>query len=116
MIGVDRSPAMLAQARTKVPDGDWREGHLDALPLASAPVEVVVGALALIHLPDLGPVMQALARVVRPGGRIVISDVHPFLVLLGWRAQLRTASGAAGAIGPHVPLAADSYQAVAAAG
>jgi 2-polyprenyl-3-methyl-5-hydroxy-6-metoxy-1,4-benzoquinol methylase len=77
---------------------------------------VVVCALALSHIPDLGPVMQEFARVVRPGGRIVLSDVHPFLVLLGWRAQFSTASGAAGAIGLHVHLAADYYQAFAAAG
>jgi hypothetical protein len=44
---------------------------------------------------DLAPAVAELARVVRPGGRIVISDVHPFLVLLGWQAQLANDQGRA---------------------
>jgi ubiquinone/menaquinone biosynthesis C-methylase UbiE len=42
--------------------------------------------LALVYVPDLRPALAELARVVRPGRRVVISDVHPFLVALGWQA------------------------------
>jgi hypothetical protein len=34
-----------------------------------------------------------LGRIVRPGGHVVISDVHPFLVLLGWQAQFPAGPG-----------------------
>jgi hypothetical protein len=36
---------------------------------------------------------------------VIVSDVHPFLVLLGWQAQFRTASGGAGfmRLYPHLP-------------
>jgi len=65
IIGVDRSPAMLAKARAKLPQGDFREGDLTALPLGTASVDAVVCALALVHLPDLGPAMAQFARVLR---------------------------------------------------
>jgi SAM-dependent methyltransferase len=116
IIGVDRSPAMLAQARRKFPHVDFREGSLEALPLDSASVDAVVCAFLLCHLPTLGPVMQEYGRVVRPGGRLVLSDVHPLLILLGWRAQFRTASGEAAYITLHAHLLSDSLRAFAAAG
>src|SRR5690606_42106714 len=66
----------------------------DALPiLLDASVDAAVCGLALVHLPDLRPAFAELARVVRPGGRIVVSGVHPFLVALGWQAQFTAADG-----------------------
>lgn len=50
-------------------------------------------ALALVHVADVRRAISELARVVRPGGRIVITDVHPVLVMLGWQAQFPTADG-----------------------
>ncbi len=93
VIGVDASEAMLDLARTKVPDADFRHGDLTSLPVEAASVEAVVCALALVHLPELQRVMTEFARVLRPGGRVIISDVHPFLVMLGWQAQFRTEGG-----------------------
>ena len=104
VIGVDRSPAMLEKARAKLPQADFREGDLEALPVEDASVDAAVCALALVHLEELAPAMQELARVLRPGGRLILSDVHPFLVLLGWQAQFRTASDDAAfmRIHPHL--------------
>lgn len=105
VIGVDRSAAMLARARAKLPQSTFREGDLEALPLADASVDAVVCALALVHLPLVSAAVAELARVVRPGGRVIVSDVHPFLVLLGWQAQFQTAGGGAGfmRLHPHLP-------------
>jgi ubiquinone/menaquinone biosynthesis C-methylase UbiE len=104
-IGIDRSAAMLAKARAKFPQSDFREGDLEALPLEPASVDAAVCALALVHLPEIGKAVAELARVVRPGGRVIISDVHPFPVLLGWQAQFRTAGGGTGfmRLHPHLP-------------
>ena len=93
--GVDQSPAMLDLARAKLPDARFLDGDLTRLPLADASVDAVVCALALVHVADLTTAIGELARVVRPGGRVVISDVHPFLVLLGWQAQFPTDHGRA---------------------
>jgi SAM-dependent methyltransferase len=116
IIGVDRSVAMLAKARRKLPQSDFREGDLEALPLETESVDVAVCALAMVHLPEVGLAVAELARVVRPGGRVIISDVHPFIVLLGWQAQFRTASGGTGFMRLHPHLPSDYCQAFAAAG
>ena len=116
IIGVDRSAAMLARARAKLPEGDFREGDLEALPLASASVDVAICALALVHLQGLDRAVAELARVVRPGGRVIISDVHPFIVQLGWQAQFRTAAGGTGFMRLHPHLPSDYCRAGAAAG
>lgn len=95
VVGVDRSPAMLDLARAKLPDACFLDGELTDLPLADGSVDAAVCALALVHVADLDVAIDELARVVRPGGRIVVSDVHPFLVALGWQAQFPTDHGRA---------------------
>jgi ubiquinone/menaquinone biosynthesis C-methylase UbiE len=74
VIGVDISAKMLAAARSKVPGGDFRLGDLHQLPVPDQHVDLVVCALALTHVPDLGPVFAEFARILRPGGHLVISD------------------------------------------
>ncbi|MEV0375009.1 class I SAM-dependent methyltransferase [Streptomyces sp. NPDC050636] len=81
-IGVDQSPEMLDRARVNAPDAEYRHGHLERLPLADDSVDLAVCSLAMTHLPDLSAGVAELARVVRPGGRIVISDMHPFVISL----------------------------------
>jgi len=83
VIGVDTTDAMLEIARKKVPDADFRRGRLEDLPLDDESVDVVTCSLALTHVPDLGPVMREFARVLRPGGTVVLSDMHPFNTMMG---------------------------------
>jgi ubiquinone/menaquinone biosynthesis C-methylase UbiE len=83
VIGVDTTEAMLAIARAKVPDGDFRAGRLEALPVDDASVDLVTCTLALTHVERLDPVIQEFARVLRPGGRVVLSDIHPFATVVG---------------------------------
>lgn len=85
-IGVDTTPAMLDVARTKVPSATFYEGRLEALPLEDAFVDLVVCALALTHVDDLGPVFAEFARVLRPGGQVITTDIHPFLTETGLMA------------------------------
>jgi len=76
VIGVDSSPDMLAHAQRRVPDGEFHVGELDHLPLPDDSVDVIVCTLALAHIPRLGPVFAEFARVLRPGGDLIISDLH----------------------------------------
>jgi ubiquinone/menaquinone biosynthesis C-methylase UbiE len=81
--GVDSSPEMLDKARAQLPDAEFRLGDLHSLPVEDRAVDLVVCALALAHVPALGPVMAEFARVLRPGGHLVIADAHHELVLRG---------------------------------
>ena len=91
--GVDSSPDMLARARRRVPDGEFRVGELDRLPLPDDSADVIVCALALVHVPRLAPVMAEFARVLRPGGDLVISDLHHERVTLGSVIKARGPEG-----------------------
>jgi len=91
VIGVDATDAMLDVARAKVPEADFRIGAMEALPVGDASVDLVTCALALTHVPDLAPVMREFARVLRPGGHIVLSDIHPIAAATGAIAGFPTA-------------------------
>ncbi len=116
VVGVDSSEAMLEKARAKLPDADFRVGDLEALPADSQSFDAVVCALALVHLPDLHTVLAEFERVLHPGGRVIISDVHPFLILLGWQAQFKTDGGEAGFMRLHRHMLSNYAAAATAAG
>jgi SAM-dependent methyltransferase len=94
--GVDSSPHMLDVARAKLPEADFRLGGLAALPVDDAAFDLVTSGLAIVHVPDLMPVMAEIARVLRPGGHAVLSDVHHQLVLLGSVAHATGPNGEPG--------------------
>jgi SAM-dependent methyltransferase len=90
VIGVDTTGAMLERARAKVPTGEFHEGSLEALPVEDASVDLVVCALALTHIENLTSVFREFARVLRPGGRVVTTDLHPFMTETGLMAGFPT--------------------------
>jgi ubiquinone/menaquinone biosynthesis C-methylase UbiE len=96
IVGVDSSPDMLARARERVPDGAFHLGDLHRLPVDDDAVDLVTCSLALTHVADLRPVMAEFARVLRPGGHLVISDMHPEWVARGAVPPLRRADGRPG--------------------
>ncbi len=85
-IGVDQSLEMLEVATSEAPDVQFLEGHFEALPLEDASVDIAVASLALCHLPDPTAAVIELARVLRPGGNLVISDPHPVGGITGGQA------------------------------
>ena len=107
VIGVDSSPHMLNHARKRVPQAEFRQGDLHQLPLPDGHVDIVVCALALTHLPDLKPAIAEFARVLRPGGHLVIFDVHHELVSLGSVPRVRSADGEPGLIPAYRHRASD---------
>ena len=77
--GSDLSAGMLERARSRpLPDArndvDWRQAPSDALPFADDEFTAVVCTTALHHFPDPQASISEMARVVAPGGRVVIGD------------------------------------------
>ncbi len=117
VIGVDASEAMLARARAKLPAVDFRPGELTALPLDDGEVVGAVCALALSHLPEIDAVIAELGRVLRPGGRLIVSNPHPFATaILGWRAVFADAEGRRAMIPEYPHLHGDYIAAFGEAG
>jgi malonyl-CoA O-methyltransferase len=87
---VDFSPGMLARARAKPGAGRVRFVAADLrrpLPFPDAAFDLVVSGLVLEHLPDLPAVFAEARRVLRPGGRAVVSTIHPAMSLRGSHAR-----------------------------
>jgi ubiquinone/menaquinone biosynthesis C-methylase UbiE len=105
--GVDISPGMIALARVKVPDGDFRLGDLTQLPMPADAVDLVVCALALTHVPELAPVLAEFARVLRPGGNLVLCDSR-----LRYPLVMRLPDGSYGYV-PHYRRVTSEYLAAA---
>jgi SAM-dependent methyltransferase len=86
---VDQSAEMLAAAkRAARKEGlaiDFHLGALDALPFRAGGFDLVVCALVLCHIPDLMSPVCEFSRVAGEGGYLLITDLHPEVVALGWR-------------------------------
>jgi SAM-dependent methyltransferase len=114
--GVDESGAMLEQARARVGGVRFVAGSLHDLPLAADSADVLTTGLALTHVPDLGPSFLEFARVLRPGGTAIVSDVHPELLYRGSVVKSETASGEAQVASFHRHSVADYVRAALMAG
>lgn len=80
VIAVDGSAAMLQAARKRLqrfPNVELRRGELEALPIDDARLDAATLALVLHHLPEPAHSLAEVARVLKPGGRLLIVDMLP---------------------------------------
>ena len=82
--GIDKSGGMLKLARRRLGDGaDLQVADLGStLPFPDGTFDDVTASLVLHYLQDWAPVLAELRRVLKPGGRLIVSVDHPFAVNL----------------------------------
>lgn len=86
VVGIDPTETLLAQARTRDPDGNYQLGSAESLPFSSASFDLVVSYLTLIDITDFRLALQEMVRVLRPNGTLLIANLNSFVTSCpnGW--------------------------------
>jgi SAM-dependent methyltransferase len=108
VIGVDMTPEMIARARANAEKGgfdnvEFRLGEIEALPVTDASVDVVISNCVLNLSPEKAQVLAEVYRVLKPGGRVVVSD------LVSDRPVPDVVSGSLDAVAGCLPAARTRY-------
>src|SRR5688500_6767972 len=80
VVAVDASAAMLQAAKKRLhafDNIDLRRGELEALPIDDGRLDAATLMLVLHHVPEPAGALAEVARVLKPGGRVVIVDMLP---------------------------------------
>ncbi|HTV46873.1 MAG TPA: methyltransferase domain-containing protein [Phycisphaerae bacterium] len=88
VVGIDFSPNMLASARSKNPGVEFRAVDLSSsLPFVDREFDAILCAQVAEHLPVLGPPIKEFFRILKPGGRAVISVTHASMTWEGYELR-----------------------------
>jgi SAM-dependent methyltransferase len=92
-VGVDPTPALIGIARTRDAHGTYVEAAAEQLPFCGAVFDLVVSYLSLIDVPDVEAAVTEMARVLRPGGTLLIANLTSFNTAAGESGWVKDASG-----------------------
>jgi SAM-dependent methyltransferase len=109
--GVDASPAMLERAAAKGIYDRLLCADLANTGLIGGKYDLAISSFAVCHVGDLAGFYREAARLIRPGGSVVLVDYHPFMLLKGVPTHFNQPSGEPVAIANVVHLIGDHVEA-----
>ncbi|MFL5269062.1 MAG: class I SAM-dependent DNA methyltransferase [Stellaceae bacterium] len=109
--GVDSSPAMLERANAKGIYDNVVCADVIATGLAAGGYDLAISSFVVCHVSDLTGFYAEAARLVRPGGRVILIDYHPFMLLKGVPTHFNGPAGEPIAIVNVIHLLSDHVEA-----
>ena len=82
-VGIDPTAALLDAARARDPAGDYRQGQAEALDFSNGSFDLVVSYLTLIDIDDVDRAIPEMARVLRPGGTLLVANIASYASAAG---------------------------------
>jgi SAM-dependent methyltransferase len=92
-LGVDPTPALLEEAQRRDPGGQYVAGDAEKLDLAADSFDLVVSYLTLIDIPGFRAAIREMARVLKPGGTLLIANLTGFTTSCAAQGWVRDAEG-----------------------
>ncbi len=80
--GLDPVPTLLDHARAAQPGGTFVEGVAEAMPFDDAAFDLVVSYVSMVDIPDFRAAISEMARVLAPGGTILIANLCPHVTAI----------------------------------
>lgn len=78
VVGLDPTPALIGAARSRDPGGMYIEAAAERIPFGEQAFDLVVSYLSLIDIVDVGAAISEMARVLKPGGVLLIANLNSF--------------------------------------
>jgi len=92
-VGVDPTGSLIAEARRRHPEGTYVDARAEQIPFPDARFDLVVSYNSLIDIEDHGAAIGEMARVLRPGGALLIANLTSFNTAGAERGWIKDAKG-----------------------
>lgn len=92
VIGIDPTPSLIAEAQRRDAAGDYRLDRAEAISLPDASVDLVISYLSFIDIDSIDLAIAEIARVMAPGGTLLIANLNSFNTAAadgGWQRDAR---------------------------
>ncbi|MEP7118006.1 MAG: class I SAM-dependent methyltransferase [Acidobacteriota bacterium] len=93
IVGVDPTLALIATARERDPRGHYVRSLAEHLPFGDQAFDLVVSYLTFIDIPDIATAIPEMARVLRPGGALLVANLNSFNTAAGKDGWVKDGEG-----------------------